>query len=70
YIGIDLDNMSESIERIIEQPELLEHISREGRAWAIENYAPKATALRFLSTVADLQPDQLNQLQPEVNLVQ
>ncbi|MEM8677645.1 MAG: glycosyltransferase family 1 protein, partial [Cyanobacteria bacterium P01_G01_bin.67] len=52
YIGIDLDNMSESIERIIEQPELLEHISREGRAWAIENYAPKATALRFLSTVA------------------
>ncbi|MEM9510971.1 MAG: glycosyltransferase family 1 protein [Cyanobacteria bacterium P01_E01_bin.35] len=70
YIGIDLDNMSESIERIIEQPELLEHISREGRAWAIENYAPKATALRFLSTVAALQPDQLNQLKPEVNLVQ
>ncbi|MEO0834768.1 MAG: glycosyltransferase family 1 protein [Cyanobacteria bacterium J06642_3] len=70
YIGIDLDNMSESIDRIIEQPELLERISHEGRAWAIENYAPKATALRFLSTVADFKASELNQLQPEVNLVQ
>ena len=69
YVGIDLDNISESIARITEQPELLERISAEGRAWAIENYAPKPTALRFLETVADLKAADLNQLQLEVNLI-
>lgn len=68
YIGIDLDNISESIARITEQPEILEHISAEGRAWAIDNYSPKATALRFLETVADLKPSDFTQLQPEINL--
>jgi hypothetical protein len=67
YIGIDLDNISESIERIADQPELLEQISTEGRAWAIQNYDPKATALRFLETVADIKANDLIQLQPEVN---
>lgn len=68
YIGIDLDNMSESIERIADQPELVEQISTAGKAWAIKNYAPKATALRFLETVGDLKASDLIQLQPEVNV--
>ena len=68
YIGIDLDNISESITRIADQPELLERISTEGRAWAIANYAPTATASRFLKTVANLKASDLNQLQSEINL--
>jgi hypothetical protein len=69
YIGIDLDNMTESIERMVDQPELLQRISTEGKAWAIKNYAPKPTALRFLSTVADLKPEDLVRLQLEVDTV-
>ncbi len=69
YVGIDLDNIAESIARITEQPELLERIAAKGRAWAIENYAPKPTAIRFLETVADLKAADLNQLQLEVNLI-
>ena len=56
YVGIDLDNIPEAIARITEQPELLAQISARGRAWAIEHYAPKPTALRFLETVSDFQP--------------
>ena len=48
YIGIDLDNIQDTVDRIAEQPEILETISKEGRQWAIENYAPVPTALRFL----------------------
>jgi len=59
YIGIDLDNIPEEIARITEQPELLAQISAQGRAWAIEHYAPKPTALRFLETVSDFQPIEL-----------
>jgi len=51
YIGIDLDNIQDGIDRIIEEPEILEKISISGRAWAIENYSPKAVALRFLKKV-------------------
>ncbi|MGB5635540.1 MAG: hypothetical protein WBM86_22560, partial [Waterburya sp.] len=69
YVGIDLDNISESIARIADQPEILEHISTEGRVWAIENYSPKAVALRFLETVADIKSSDLNQLRLEVNLL-
>lgn len=51
YIGIDLDNISDSAEKIIAHPELLEQISKEGKKWAIKNYKPSATAKRFLKTV-------------------
>ena len=56
YVGIDLDNIEEAIARITQQPELMAQISQQGRAWAIEHYAPKPTALRFLETVCDFQP--------------
>ena len=67
YIGIDLDNISESIDRIADQPELLERISREGRTWAIENYGPLPTAKRFLETVG-VETSDLERLQSEVNI--
>ena len=69
YIGIDLDNISESIARIAEQPELLERIASEGRTWAIENYGPLPTAKRFLETVAGVTTSDLERLQLEVKLL-
>lgn len=48
YIGIDLDDMEAAVDRLIEEPEILERISIAGRQWAIENYSPVPTALRFL----------------------
>lgn len=48
YIGIDLDNMQDTIDRIEEQPEMLEKISAKGKSWALSNYSPKVSALRFL----------------------
>ena len=69
YIGIDLDNIAEAIERIVEEPEVLARISAEGRTWAIDNYGPKASALRFLETVANIKAVD-ERLQPEMNLAQ
>lgn len=51
YIGIDLDNIQNTVDRITEDREILEKISIEGRRWAIENYSPLPTALRFLQTI-------------------
>jgi hypothetical protein len=51
YIGIDLENMQETVGRISDDPGILEKISNEGRIWALENYSPVPTALRFLETV-------------------
>ncbi|WP_347237749.1 glycosyltransferase [Sphaerospermopsis sp. FACHB-1194] len=51
YIGIDLDNVPAAIDRIVDEPEILEKIALEGRRWAIENYSPVPTALRFLETI-------------------
>lgn len=52
YIGIDLDNIQDSVERIHSDPEILERISIDGCQWAIENYGPVPTALRFLETIS------------------
>ena len=51
YVGIDLDNMQDTVDRIADDPGILERISAEGRQWAIENYSPVPTALRFLEMV-------------------
>lgn len=54
YIGIDLDNIQASINKIAEQPEIFEKISIQGRMWALENYSPQAVALRFMKKVLNL----------------
>lgn len=51
YIGIDLDNIQATIDRIADQPEILESIAIEGRLWALKHYSPGSTALRFLETI-------------------
>lgn len=51
YIGINLDNLEECVERIASDPEILERISTSGRQWVIENYGPIPTAIRFLETI-------------------
>lgn len=51
YIGIDLDNLQESIDRIADDPEILERVAKQGRLWALENYSPVPTAIRFLETI-------------------
>lgn len=52
YIGIDLDNINATVDMIADDPEILERISTEGRRWAIDNYGPVPTALRFLETLS------------------
>lgn len=52
YIGIDLDNIQEAIDRIFDQPEILEKIAAQGRIWALDNYSPQAVALRFIKTIS------------------
>jgi hypothetical protein len=51
YIGVDLDDIDSVFEKIIDNPTLLEEISLDGRQWAIENYSPVPTAIRFLETI-------------------
>src|SRR5919199_4708367 len=51
YIGIDFDNIQSAVDRIASDPGILERISTEGRLWAIENYGPVPTAVRFLKTL-------------------
>ncbi|MEA5550926.1 glycosyltransferase [Anabaena cylindrica UHCC 0172] len=51
YIGIDLDNVQAAIDRIVDEPEILEKIALQGRSWALQHYSPVPTALRFLETV-------------------
>jgi hypothetical protein len=64
YIGIDIDQMEEGIDRIASEPNLLKNISQAGREWAWEHYSPVPTALRFLKilgfkTVGDFLPFEL-----------
>lgn len=51
YIGIDLDNLQASVDRIAQDPGILAKISVAGRQWAIQHYRPQAIASRFLITI-------------------
>jgi hypothetical protein len=51
YIGIDLDNVQAAIDKIADDPEILERVAIQGRLWALEHYSPVPTALRFLETI-------------------
>ena len=52
YIGVDLRQPMKTIERLRDQPGLLESVAHEGRAWALEHYSPKAVAQRLLDLVS------------------
>lgn len=49
YVGIDLEKPMAAIDRLRADPGQLATIAANGRAWALQHYAPRATATRFLS---------------------
>ena len=51
YIGIDLDNINQTIERVIEEKDAIYKIAKEGNEWCMINYSPEASAKRFLKTI-------------------
>jgi len=52
YIGVDFDNLPATLERLRREPEQLAAIATAGRNWALEHYAPRPTAQRFLDLLA------------------
>lgn len=50
YVGVTMTRQAipETIERILAEPETMDRISVQSRAWAVENYGPLAVARRFL----------------------
>jgi hypothetical protein len=48
YIGVDLDRPDKAIERLRDEPRLLENVAKQGRQWALENYSPLRAAQRLL----------------------
>lgn len=49
YVGVDLDRLDQSVERLRDEPEILASISHQARQWALEHYTPRSVALKFLS---------------------
>lgn len=54
YIGLDLENRDQTIRNIRDNLERFPEIAAAGRTWALENYAPVPTAVRFLDTVLEI----------------
>jgi hypothetical protein len=48
YVGIDLSNPKLTAERILDEPELMAEIAKNGHDWALEHYSPLPVACRFL----------------------
>lgn len=53
YVPLDLANLASSAEEIWDRRKEWAAISEQGRAWAIEHYAPAPTAERVLRTMLD-----------------
>lgn len=52
YIGLDFDNIDRDINRFLAlDQEQLSRIGTCGREWALDNYSPSASAIRFLATI-------------------
>jgi hypothetical protein len=48
YIGVRFDKVGDLIDRLAAAPEWLQRVAAQGRAWALEHYAPRAHATRML----------------------
>jgi len=53
YVPIDLDDIAGSADAMLEREKDWPAIAAQGRAWAMEHYAPKPTATRVLSKILD-----------------
>jgi hypothetical protein len=51
YLGIDLENIPETVSLLTGATHVLRNIGDQGRQWAITHYSPVAVAKRFLSTL-------------------
>jgi hypothetical protein len=52
YIGVNLEKVDETIERLRADEGCLERVAAAGRQWAMENYSPKKAAARLLEMAA------------------
>jgi hypothetical protein len=48
YIGLNLQKPGMTVERLRDEPQLLEHVAKQGHKWALANYSPRKMAERFL----------------------
>jgi hypothetical protein len=51
YVGVDLSHPDKAIERLRDDPSVLERVAQEGRKWTIEHYSPESMARRLLEIV-------------------
>mgnify|MGYP006998273263 CR=1 FL=1 len=51
FLGIDFDRPKDAVDRIIAEPDVLERISAQGRAFALKHYSPVPVAERFLTLI-------------------
>lgn len=56
YIGLNLANLRQDVERIMDEQNRMEEIAHNGRLWAIEHYSPITVARRFLASMNALYP--------------
>lgn len=49
YLGVDFSRVDDFVNRLREEPSLLERVAGAGRQWAETHYSPKAGAQRFLA---------------------
>ncbi len=52
FIGVNLEKVDETIERLKADPDVLTRVATDGRQWAIKNYSPKAAAERLLQEIS------------------
>jgi hypothetical protein len=52
YIGVDFNRPEKFLDLLTDGLEVLKSIATEGRRWALEHYAPRAMARRFLRIVS------------------
>ena len=51
YVGLDLKNCKDAVERLNDEPGLMERISVQGKEWAFKHYSPVPTACYFLDVI-------------------
>ena len=48
YIGVDLRRPERAIERVRDEPAVIERVAKAGQEWALKHYSPRVMAQRML----------------------